>query len=139
MPGKNNKDENTHKDTQVPPGMLSSPHIAYYVDKYQIITEYDQSCLEPASYNMRIGGDVLTWYEGEKVDFTLGPEEDKNLNIRKSVDLQPNSLTFLTKELVTSANRIPSPADMNSMLNLSGLSPTCSIILLHRSVMFSAW
>lgn len=113
MQGKNNKEENTHEDTLVPPGMLSSPQIAYYVDKYEIITEYDKSCLEPASYNMRIGGEVLTWYEGDKVDFILGPNEDKNQNIRKSVDLQPNSLTFLT-----TIEKFQLPKDIIARFNL---------------------
>jgi len=45
---------------------------------------------------MRVGGSVLTWNRGEKIEFELGVNEDKNKNIRKSVELQPNSLTFLT-------------------------------------------
>ncbi len=113
MSDKCNKDENTHKDTLVPPGMLSSPHIAYYVDKYNIIADFDQTCLEPASYNMRIGGDVLTWYEGNKVDFILGPNENTNLNTRKSVELQPNSLTFLT-----TIEKFQLPKDIIARFNL---------------------
>jgi deoxycytidine triphosphate deaminase len=90
----NNKDEKT--DGSVPPGMLSSPHIAYCAKKYRIISDYDPSCLDSASYQMRVGGSVLTWDRGTKIAFELGDNEDKNRNIRKSVDLKPNSLTFLT-------------------------------------------
>lgn len=90
----NNKDKKTVNS--VPPGMLSSPHIAYCVDKYQIIKNYDESCLDSASYQMRVGGSVLTWDRGTKIEFELGEYEDKNKNIRKSVELKPNSLTFLT-------------------------------------------
>lgn len=90
----NNKDKNT--DIVLPPGMLSSPHIAYCVDRYQIIKNYDESCLGPASYHMRVGGNVLTWSRGTKIEFELGEKDDNSLNIRKSVDLSPNSLTFLT-------------------------------------------
>lgn len=88
---------NTYADTSNPAsGMLSSPHIAFYVDRYGIIEEYDEKCLGPATYNMRIGGNVLTWEKGKKVEFTLGKVEDKNKNIRTKLELRPNSLTFIT-------------------------------------------
>ena len=87
---------NTHEDKKFPQGMLSSPHIAYCVEKYKIITGYDSSCLGPATYHMRIGRSVLTWENGKKIEFTLGDKEDKDKGIRKSVDLKPNSLTFIT-------------------------------------------
>ena len=91
-----NKDRNTYDDKDNDSGMLSSSHIAYYVDKYAIIDNFDESCLGPASYHMRIGGDVLTWDKGERVDFSLGEKEDRNRNTFKSVKLKPNSLTFVT-------------------------------------------
>lgn len=91
-----NKEKNTHEDGHVPTGMLSSPHIAYYADKYGIIRNYDADCLGPASYNMRVGRDVLTWRDGERIEFVLDKYEDINKNIRKSIELKPNSLTFLT-------------------------------------------
>lgn len=92
----NNKDLNTNIDHQIPTGMLSSPHIAYLAHKYKIIKDFDDLFLGPASYHMRIGGNVLTWDEGKKVEFVLGEFEDINKNIRTSVELRPNSLTFLT-------------------------------------------
>jgi deoxycytidine triphosphate deaminase len=88
---------NTYDDTSNPAsGMLSSPHIAFYVDRYGIIEEYDEKCLGPATYHMRIGGNVLTWEKGKKVEFTLEQAEDKNKNIRTKLELSPNSLTFIT-------------------------------------------
>lgn len=92
----NNKDVNTYENGNNESGMLSSSHISYYVEKYRIIENYDKSCLGPASYHMRIGGDVLTWDKGKKIELSLGEEEDKNKNIYKSIELKPNSLTFVT-------------------------------------------
>lgn len=91
-----NKDKNTNSDENVMPGMLSSSHIDYYVQKYGIIENYEKACLGSASYHMRVGENVLTWSEVEKVEFVLGKTEDRNRNIRTSVTLRPNSLTFLT-------------------------------------------
>jgi deoxycytidine triphosphate deaminase len=91
----NNSTVNTHGD-KIPPGMLSSPHIAYCVEKYKIIDNFDESCMGPATYHMRIGGIVRTWENGKKVEFTLGEQDDTTRNIRKRVDLGPNSLTFVT-------------------------------------------
>lgn len=87
---------NTHGDDNIPSGMLSSPHIAYCVEKYKIIDGYDESCLGPSTYHMRIGGNVRTWDNGKLVEFTLGDQDDFNRNIRRKVDLRPNSLTFVT-------------------------------------------
>lgn len=100
MVDKKDKDEaiNTYNESgeKIPPGMLSSPHIAYCVEQYKIITEYDDQCLGSATYHMRIGGKVVTWEKGEKIEFTLGEKENKNENIRSSIDLRPNSFTFIT-------------------------------------------
>ena len=92
----NNQNVNTYADGHDESGMLSSSHIEYYIEKYGIIENYDKSCLGPASYHMRIGGDVLTWDKGKKKEFSLGEEEDKNKNIHTSIELKPNSLTFIT-------------------------------------------
>ncbi|MGD0401405.1 MAG: hypothetical protein ABSC04_21135 [Syntrophobacteraceae bacterium] len=106
---------NTHKDKKVSPGMLSSPHIRYYVEKYEIldIDSYEETCLESASYNMRIGGNILTWYEGARSEFTLGPADNVNANVRKSVELTPNSLTF-----VTTIEKFQLPKDIIARFNL---------------------
>ena len=61
MPNNNNQNVNTYEDGHDESGMLSSSHIEYYIEKYGIIENYDKSCLGPASYHMRIGGDVLTF------------------------------------------------------------------------------
>lgn len=108
-----NNELNTFEDEYVKPGMLSSPQIAYYVDKYKIIKEYDEKYLGPASYHMRLGGDVLTWNDGKKIEFVLGDEEDRNKNIFRSVDLQPNSLTFLT-----TIEKFQLPKDIIARFNL---------------------
>lgn len=114
MPNKiNNKNVNTYEDGYDESGMLSSSHIAFYIEKYGIIENYDKSCLGPASYHMRIGGDVLTWDEGQRIDFLLGEEEDKNKNIYKSVELKPNSLTF-----VTTIEKFKLPKDFICRFNL---------------------
>ena len=87
---------NTYGDENIPSGMLSSPHIAYCAQKYRIIENYDESCLGPATYHMRLGGKVLTWEFGERVEYFLGENDNKKKNIRKKVILKPNSLTFIT-------------------------------------------
>ena len=87
---------NTYGDANIPPGMLSSPHIAYCIKKYKIIEFHDDSCFGPATYHMRLGGKVISWENGKKVEFTLGKEEDKNKNIRTQIELRPNSVTFVT-------------------------------------------
>jgi len=105
---------NTHdKKDNIPHGMLSSPHIAYCVDKYKIIDGYNESCLGPATYHMRIGGNVLTWENGKKIEFTLEKHDDVNKNIRKKVDLKPNSLTF-----VTTREKFNLPKDIIARFNL---------------------
>ena len=94
----NNKSnaQNTYCDSNIHSGMLSSPLIAYCVDKFGIIKNYEKKCLGPATYHMRIGHEVLTWDNGKKLEYTLGAEEDKNKNIITSVEFKPNSLTFVT-------------------------------------------
>lgn len=105
---------NTYADTSNPAsGMLSSPHIAFYVDRYGIIEEYDEKCLGPATYHMRIGGNVLTWEKGKKVEFTLGKVESKNKNIRTKLELRPNSLTF-----ITTIEKFNLPKDIIARFNL---------------------
>ncbi len=105
---------NTYDDISNPdPGMLSSPHIALYVDRYGIIEKYDEKCLGPATYHMRIGGNVLTWERGKKVEFTLGKVENKNKNIRTKLELIPNSLTF-----ITTIEKFNLPKDIIARFNL---------------------
>lgn len=89
---------NTHNDDNeiLPAGMLSSPHIQFCIDKYKIIKNYDPKCLGPATYNMRIGGDVLAWEKDKKIEFKLEKQEDLNKNIRSKIEFKPNSLTFVT-------------------------------------------
>jgi deoxycytidine triphosphate deaminase len=103
----------TYPDDNIPSGMLSSPHIAYCIKKYRIIQDYDMACLGPATYDMRIGGKVLTWEKGEKIEFTLGEQEDKNKNVRTAVELRPNSLTF-----VTTIEKFNLPRDIIARFNL---------------------
>jgi deoxycytidine triphosphate deaminase len=104
---------NTYVDNTIKPGMLSSPHIAYCVSKYGIIENYEKSCLGPATYNMRIGGKVLTWDKGKKVEFTLGEQEDKNRDICTKLELKPNSLTF-----ITTIEKFNLPKDIIARFNL---------------------
>lgn len=104
---------NTHGDSNIPAGMLSSPQIHYCVDKYHIIDGFDKSCLDSATYHMRLGDKVLTWEHGEKVEFSLGKEEDKNKNIYTKVELKPNSLTF-----VTTVEKFNLPRDIIARFNL---------------------
>jgi deoxycytidine triphosphate deaminase len=104
---------NTYCDCNIPPGMLSSPQIAYCVEKFDIIKNYKDSCLGPATYHMRIGNEVLTWDKGEKKEFILGAEEDKNKNIYNSIELKPNSLTF-----VTTIEEFNLPKDIIARFNL---------------------
>ncbi len=104
---------NTYDDNQIPGGMLSSPHIAYCVSKYKIIENYDQKCLRSATYDMRLGSEVLTWHKGEKVEFKLGKQKDKNRGISTRLELKPNSLTF-----VTTIEKFNLPKDIIARFNL---------------------
>jgi len=108
---------NTHSiegiDRVLPIGMLSSPQIAYCIKQYEIIKNYDLKCLGPATYNMRIGGRVLSWNNGQKEDYLLGKSEDKNQNIRRILTLRPNSLTF-----VTTIEKFNLPKDIIARFNL---------------------
>lgn len=103
----------THGDKNIPPGMLSSPQIHYCVDRYNIIEGFDPSCLDSATYHMRLGDKVLTWDHGKKIEFKLGKEEDKNKNIYTKVELKPNSLTF-----VTTIEKFNLPKDIIARFNL---------------------
>lgn len=104
---------NTYDDDTIPSGMLSSPHIAYCIKKYGIIENYEKSCLGPATYHMRLGGKILTWKDGKKVEYLLGMAEDKNKNIFTKVELEPNSLTF-----VTTIEKFNLPKDIIARFNL---------------------
>ena len=104
---------NTYDYDKISAGMLSSPHIAYCVNKYNIIENYDKSCLGSATYNMRIGDKILTWEKGKQVEFILGKQEDRNKNIRTKVKLRPNSLTF-----ITTIEKFNLPKDIIARFNL---------------------
>ena len=110
---KNSISVNTHGDINVPSGMLTSPHIAYCINKYDMIKNHDMSCLRSATYDMRIGGSVLTWAKGEKIEFELGEINDINKNIYNKVELKPNSLTF-----VTTIEEFNLPKDIIARFNL---------------------
>jgi len=104
---------NTHGDVNIPPGQLSSPHIRYCVEKYKILENYEDACMDSATYHMRLGGKVLTWEAGKKVGYTLGKCEDKKNRVKRNVILQPNSLTF-----VTTIEKFNLPKDIIARFNL---------------------
>jgi deoxycytidine triphosphate deaminase len=104
---------NTYSHNKIPSGMLSSPHIKYCIKKHGIVENYDLSCVDSATYHMRIGDKVLTWEKGEKVEYILGDHEDKSKNIRTKVELKPNSLTF-----VTTIEKFNLPKDIIARFNL---------------------
>lgn len=108
---------NTHLieniDSILPIGMLSSPQIAYCILEFNIIENYDLQCLGPATYNMRLGGRVLSWNNGQKEDYLLDETDDKNKNIRRILTLRPNSLTF-----VTTIEKFHLPKDIIARFNL---------------------
>ena len=62
---------------------------------------------------MRIGGKVLTWNKGEKVEYRLGDQDDLNKKLRSKVVLKPNSLTF-----VTTIEKFNLPKDIIARFNL---------------------
>ena len=103
----------TYGDQYLKPGMLSSPQIAYCVEKYKIIAPYESSCLSSATYHMRIGGHVIIWEDGQKKEFTLGEQDDRNKNIRSTLTLKPNSLTF-----ITTIEKFNLPKDIIARFNL---------------------
>jgi|GEM_PF-787992 len=111
---KPNETINTYDiDNNIAPGMLSSPQIAYCVQQYDIIKGFKKSHLGAATYNMRVGTKVLTWEKGEKIEYLLGPEENRNKNIKTKVELRPNSLTF-----VTTVEEFNLPKDIIARFNL---------------------
>ena len=97
----------------IPPGMLSSPQIAYCIDTFNIIENSDLSCLDSATYHMRIGGETLTWKDGIKEEYVLAEEEDRRKNILSKITLRPNSLTF-----VTTIEKFNLPKDIIARFNL---------------------
>jgi len=115
---KANNNVNTYNipgiDKILPPGMLSSPQIAYCIDKLKIIINADlDDCLDSATYHMRIGGDTLTWKDGKKEEFFLDEVEDRSRNIINKIILRPNSLTF-----VTTIEKFNLPKDIIARFNL---------------------
>lgn len=109
-----NKDVNTYHTKNNDCGMFSSAQIAYYIDKFGIIDNHDESCIGSASYHMRIGGDILTWDGGgAKTEYALDKEEDRNKNKYTSLELKPNSLTF-----VTTIEKFNLPKDIICRFNL---------------------
>jgi len=91
-----NRDISTYEDDNIPVGMLSSPQIEYCVDKFGIIKNFKKEHLGSSTYNMRIGGPVLAWDRENRIEFTLEEQEDRNRSKYKSIELKPNSLTFVT-------------------------------------------
>lgn len=108
-----NKDVNTYVKNKNDAGMFSATQIAYYIENYGIIQNYDKACYGSASYHMRIGGEVLTWDGGVKTEFTLDQDEDRNKNKYTNVELKPNSLTF-----VTTIEKFNLPKDIICRFNL---------------------
>lgn len=106
------KSEN-NEDDNIPPGMLSSPHIQYYVKKHKIIDPHEDKCFDSATYQMRLGGKVHTIDNGELKEFELEEKEDKNKNIKSSFELRPNSLTF-----ITTIEKFNLPKDIIARFNL---------------------
>ncbi|MDE5833693.1 MAG: hypothetical protein K2H64_12095 [Desulfovibrio sp.] len=98
---------------EIPHGMLSSPQILYCLRKKLLVGSWNPSCLKSASYEMRLGN-FSCWYEdGVRKTQRLGPETDLNRNIRTSLPLAPNSLTF-----VTTIESFVMPCDMIARFNL---------------------
>lgn len=107
---------NTYNDDdgkKIEQGMLSSPHIHFCIKKFNIIENYDESCIKSSSYDMRLGSKFLTWENEKRVEFYIGKEEDKNRNIFKSIDLKPNSLSF-----ITTIEKFNLPKDIIARFNL---------------------
>jgi deoxycytidine triphosphate deaminase len=115
MTNKINDSINTYSfdDDIIEAGMLSSPQIAYCQERYQIIDGYDESCLSSATYHMRIGGHVIAWENGKKNEFTLAEDDNPIKKKRSSIDLQPNSLTY-----VTTIEQFNLPKDIIARFNL---------------------
>lgn len=83
-------------DDDIPSGMLSSPQIEYYIKKHSIVQNYKSTGLRSASYDMRIGGKVLKWENGKKIEIDLVDVGDSSNNKFTYVELEPNSLSFVT-------------------------------------------
>jgi len=99
--------------SQIPQGMLSSPHIAMYVSTGWLIENYDKSCLSSCSYHMRISGSVLVSRGGVTEEFTLCDFDDENRKMKRKLVLEPNSLTF-----VTTIEKFKLPRDVIARFNL---------------------
>jgi len=122
--GTSNKDvierQKVFDGRHIPPGMLSSPQIKLYIKNgwLVVIPEGQESvetnsCLKPATYDMRLGNYAVRSELGKKEEFNLGPEDIIPSRISKKLELPPNSLTF-----VSTHEEFKLPKDVIARFNL---------------------
>lgn len=112
--------DNTYNDPENPvkgPGVLSTPQLEYYLEKYGILKNYDKRRIKAAVYEMRLGAQAVRWEDKTPLRFHLvenAPSESADALTRlcealpgvrgfrpadlsvSSLVLPPNSLTFVS-------------------------------------------
>lgn len=114
MPDQNTDPERTKGDSHIPEGLFAAPQIYYCLLKYEILKNYCLECIQPATYDMRLGERALRWNGIEK--------ETINVKEKGSILLPPNSVTFVTTvETFNLPNDIVARFNLKSKLVHRGL------------------
>lgn len=93
--------------------MLSSPQILQCLEAGLLMRGWDKSCLQSATYDMRLGAFSCWYHNGLRTVWPLGQEDDRNRDIHKILVLKPNSVTF-----VTTLEEFRLPCDIIARFNL---------------------
>lgn len=114
MPDQNTDPERTKGDCHIPEGLFAAPQIHYCLLKYEILRDFDLKCIQPATYDMRLGKQALRWNGIEK--------EIVDVEKAGSILLPPNSVTFVTTvETFNLPNDIVARFNLKSKLVHRGL------------------
>lgn len=111
---RSNNPQRTKGDIHIPEGLLAAPQIYYCLIKHEILRNYKKECIQPATYDMRLGEKALRWEGIEKKEFDVKKD--------KSIILPPNSVTFVTTvEIFNLPNDIVARFNLKSKLVHRGL------------------
>lgn len=97
----------------IPAGMFSSPQILECLKSGLLLEAWEEGCLMPATYEMRLGAFSCWYANGLRAVWHLGPQEDANRGIHASLSFKPNSLTF-----ITTLEAFKMPCDVVARFNL---------------------
>lgn len=78
---------------EIQPALLNKTDIANYVAKTGMIHPFDPDKLKPASYEVKLGDEVLYWDENSD------KQHLKNLTSKNSITIRQNSITYVGVEI----------------------------------------